>query len=159
MGIKEELEQQQAAIQTHVQALETCRESLKKQANLHFVPKLSDGSVSLQMINIESGKAEAADMAGIPAAFFYEAYREFIPDIFDRAIEMARNSSAELALSFQKRIDEEMAALKQTQKELAPFLPKKTARIEDEEPGVLQEEVTAHRTRGRPRKNTPVRMR
>lgn len=126
MNAVEELRTFEQTLGSHIKTLQDFAKVQAEHEGLHFLlglQKAADGGsqVIVQVINVNGGNASVA-MDGVPGAFFYEAYRASLPQIFERAIERAKESVGAKAREIRQRIEDDRKALDEAESALSAFL-------------------------------------
>jgi hypothetical protein len=135
MDIKAELEKFEKSVAVNKSILEKYRAMLDvKGVTVHFIPDMQkDGSIVVSTVSFtDDGKsAQSVGMVDVAAMFFYEAYREFLPKIFARALERADGAVAERARALKAELEQKRSALESeiaaVDSALAPYAPAKKA--------------------------------
>ena len=124
----DELKKYEEELKGHVQMLEEFS-GLSKGKKLHFLPEVcSTEAGSVCVVSVHNPEGGNTQMNGIPAAFFYEAYREKLPEIFALAVKRAKGSAKSRAEELKKELLEKKKALEEEEKELLAFFDEKPKR-------------------------------
>jgi hypothetical protein len=131
----EELEAFEAAIGAHIKTLEDWAAATEKNS-LHVIPKLQPGPNATTQIVVDihnfgdsaEGGGGTTQMEGVPATYFYEAYREKVGEIFELALEKAKGGVQEKAKAIKARLDAEKKELAAADKALTKYLKPNGAR-------------------------------
>lgn len=128
LSLIQELEAYETKLTAHIALLETYAAAVREH-DLHCLPELKPVTagggrtvVSVQVINFKEGAAKAIRLEGIPAAFFYEAYRAKMGEVFALAVEKARASVTTKAEEYKARIETERQALHNAEQAFDRFL-------------------------------------